>query len=173
MCLARDRCTSATYVCQDCKVSMCDSCQEYHLKIDIFTAHIVTPLETGAILCSAHNHSIEYLCLECKKNLCLHCTMHSSHESHTNQIKTLESAQEDMIDQAQKMRYVMEGIQKSSISLMYQPSLMAEDFSLDILILTMKHILTSSLTNGQSYTKRCKICMRQALICHLLSIIIT
>ena len=136
MCIARDRCTSATYVCQDCKVNMCDSCQEYHLKIDIFTDHIVTPLDSDAILCSAHNCSMDYLCLECKKNLCLHCTMHSCHESHTNQIKTLESAQEDMIDQAQKMRYVMDGIQKSAISLMYQPSLIAEDFSLDILILT-------------------------------------
>ena len=34
ICLSQDRHTNAAHICTDCKVNMCESCRDYHLKME-------------------------------------------------------------------------------------------------------------------------------------------
>ena len=121
MCLSQDRHTNAAHVCTDCQVNMCESCKDYHLKMGIFNEHNFTLLHSEETLCSDHRRAMEYVCLECKKGLCVHCTIDISHEAHIDKIKQMESGMEVVKETlnfwASHMREMMKGIQDSAICL--------------------------------------------------------
>ena len=78
-------------------------------------------------LCSDHKRAMEYVCLECKKGLCVHCTMHNSHQDHADQIKQLESGmvavKEVLNYKASKMTEMINNFQDSAFSLVEAQSL--------------------------------------------------
>ena len=123
MCLSQDRQTIASHVCSDCKVNMYEPCRDYHLKIEIFNDHQFTLLlHSGGNQCSDHRHAMKYICLECKKGLCVHCTIHKSHQGHTDQIKQIESGivevKEAMKKQAKKLKETINNIKTSSLEVL-------------------------------------------------------
>ena len=134
ICLSQDRQTNAANVCTDCKVNMCEPCRDYHLKMRIFNDHKFTLLHSEETLCSDHRRTIDYVCMECKKGLCVHCTMHTSHQAHTDQIKQLESGmvavKEKLNSQASKVTEMMKNIQQFACCLVGGQSLeISKEFS--------------------------------------------
>ena len=100
----------------------------------IFHDHKFTLMHSEETLCSDHKRAIEYICLECKKGLCVHCTIDISHEVHLDQIKQIESgieaAKEVLKDQANQMRDMVKSIQDSAFCLAVGQSVeITEEFS--------------------------------------------
>ena len=134
MCLSQDQQTTAAHICTNCKINMCAPCKDYHIKMTIFNDHKFTLLHSEETLCSDHKRAMEYVCLECKKGLCVHCTIHKSHQDHADQIKQLESGmvavKEALNNKARKMAEMIKDFQESAFSLVEAPSLaVTEEFT--------------------------------------------
>ena len=159
MCLSQDRHTNAAHNCTDCKINMCGPCKDYHLKMGIFNDHKFTLLHSKGNLCSDHRHAIEYVCLECKKGLCVHCTIQSNHQDHTDQIKSLESgiviAKEEMKDQGRKLSERIKSIQTSCLEVL-KSSVIKEEFDLLIDGLIKENDTYQFLQKWQQSQEKCQ-----------------
>ena len=133
ICLSQDRHTNAAHICTDCNINMCEPCRDYHLKMEIFNDHKFTLLHSEGNLCSDHSRVMEYICLECKKGLCVHCTMHNSHQAHTDQVKQLNTgmdlAKKEITEIKDQMREKTKIIQDFACCLVSAQSLEITEFS--------------------------------------------
>ena len=81
----------ALWKCVDCKIRLCDECQNVHEKIPNCKAHKYVPLDDDAnhvidenFYCESHPEQvIDLYCLNCKRLICLKCkvTDHDGHKS--------------------------------------------------------------------------------------------
>ena len=159
MCLSQDQHTTAAHICTVCKINMCAPCKYYHVKMAIFNDHKFTLLHSEKTLCSDHKRAIEYVCLECKKGLCVHCTIHISHQAHTDQIKNLESgivcAKEEMKNQGKKLSERIKSIQTSCLEVV-KSSVIKEEFDLLIDGLIKENDTYQFLQKWQQTQEKCQ-----------------
>ena len=63
------------YRCLSCKINLCPLCKCSHDK-----SHIIIDYDKKDYICEKHNDPFINYCCSCKKNLCLYCNDHNSHE---------------------------------------------------------------------------------------------
>jgi len=130
-------CESATLVCLDCKLFLCEACRYYHQR-DRTVSHTISPLKSAMTgpemsipLCREHGYELRHYCDTCSELVCIYCTRgkHRAHDydtvkemadKHRNSLRSITYPVKDMIYDvsetqnnidAMKERVVRQGIE--------------------------------------------------------------
>ena len=81
--------------CTDCYKDLCRDCREKHTTFSALKNHHLRSL--GSNVCLDHHDTIQYMCTQCKKELCIKCMFHTKlHEEHKDKIYEIKKKCEEV-----------------------------------------------------------------------------